>query len=904
VAEFQNSAIAQQLLCRLSDSGTRFAFPSEIAARSWLEKALELSGFAALPARRFVSWDAFKAERFPGPPDMRPCPALVRSLFARQLMADNAASPFLDSVVPPSVADVSERFSRTVAKALPALGSLPQTGGPEVVDWQRIKSRYETFLKSRNLYEASWRSRAGDRGSDTWVLFFPDLTEDWVDYRDAVLGMADVLVVDSAHISADRIEAASFGTLVDEVRAVVLRVRQEAALGMELADMAISVASAESVMPLLVREASVAGVPLDIRDARPLSESAGGRLASDLLAVHASSRSFASVRRLLLDLSRPWKDASTPLALIDFGIRKHVIAPLPEQQKDLWEASMDSSVNDAVRALYRGIATSSRSFTQASSFGELRQAFDAFRNRWLDDSRWSQVQNDEIARCIMELDALAEAAKLAGMESKGAAAELWLEHLENTRYLPVSAGGGVPVYRFPVAAGAAPKLHLCINMTEDAARSESRPLAFLREAERERAGAGKQDLSSGLVRLLAQSGSRVVMSWSEDGPQGVSPNHPAISPVAPAAVGMEFPRGDWLVNRDEPGLQLAVGKSFKAFPLQCVNARAFIPARSDTVCLSKSYADKPAALDADVARVLAFSREDGEGRLQLSDTLMENYLSCSFRWLFSSCLHVEERDTGLSFVDARMLGSVYHDVLKTMFAPFAGTNKLVRNAAGIDMVPAIGELEPALQTVLEQWTRREGPFAGALLRSAKPYLLYALGETLRNVTTILNGASVAFVEQPMRTQAPAVPEAVLVGKADLVAISSDDGAIIIDYKKKTIPEIKELVPDKNGVVARLQIPAYACLVESMDLRARDGWYVAIEPDGKNKWNVLHAFGNDSKAIDAATVPLVMAALQTACAQSAAGIRAGLVFVPHRSDQAQECKDCATRSICRVRYMVE
>lgn len=300
--------IGAAVLGELEDGRCRFVFPSEVAARSWLERILVATGRAALPGRRFVSWDAFKSARFPGPEGARPCSKLVRGLFARSLMADNAKAPFLRSVVPPDRADASPRFARTVASALPALRRLPEGSGEGLADWRLIRERYAAFLAERGLYEASWNPRAAAPGAERWILFYPDLTEDWADYEDAVRAMPDAKVIDASTLSPEPVPSTSFVTLVDEIRAVLLKIRESIEGGVDPCDIAITVAAPDSALPVLQREAAVAGIPLDARDAYALADSAGGRLMADLVDVARSGRSFEALRRLLLDLSRPWND--------------------------------------------------------------------------------------------------------------------------------------------------------------------------------------------------------------------------------------------------------------------------------------------------------------------------------------------------------------------------------------------------------------------------------------------------------------------------------------------------------------------------------------------------------------------------------------------------------------------
>ena len=131
----------------LGDARVRCVFPSEVAARDRLERALDQSGRQALPLDRFLSWDAFKSLAFPGPPEGIPSSAAVRLVFARALLADNARAPFLTALVPREHAARSPGFAGLVARALPALAALPDGQSPMLADWKQIRHRYAEFLQ-------------------------------------------------------------------------------------------------------------------------------------------------------------------------------------------------------------------------------------------------------------------------------------------------------------------------------------------------------------------------------------------------------------------------------------------------------------------------------------------------------------------------------------------------------------------------------------------------------------------------------------------------------------------------------------------------------------------------------------------------------------------------------------
>jgi len=891
----------------LPDRRTRFVFPSEVAASSVLVSALLASGARALPARRFVGWDAFKSEVFAGSETGRPATKAMRAIFARLLADQNATAPFLRSIVPQSVFAASARFAPSIAAALPALRSVPAGPGDHLADWREIRRRYAAFLADHGLYEAAWLGRTATPGAVPWCLFYPDLTEDWDDYAAAVESMPGATIIRSDSMDQNPVDAARFGTIIEEVRAVLLSIRQACRSGTESSGIIISVASPEAVLPVLEREAALAGVPLDIREGRPLSESAGGRLVADIVSLYKSRMSFESLRRLLLDASRPWKEPQTARRLLDIGIRKHVVAPLPDGP-DIWEASIGT--DDEARRLYRGLRTSAARIAGATGFRPLRSALDAFKRAFLDESAWSDRQNDEIARCVATLDELSAAAEAMGLDPDAipGAIDLYTRQLGDTRYLPVSESSGVSVYRFPVAAGARPALHYVINLAQGAAEAAARPLSFMRADERQRAGASDRDIASGLIRLLARSGDRVVLSYSEDGPEGIRPPHAAIRAQKPEELGMQFARDLWLPNRESDARSMA-----EVFPAQAVGAAAALRtvfAKGDDDW-SLGTPSVPARMPADCAEAvrLASSRD---GVLRLSATAMTDYASCAFRRVMARHLKIEVVPSGLSFIDALLIGEIYHDAFRRLLRPLAADHVSIvavaddTGGAGEVARPDGGAARQAITASMEAIARTHGPMAAVLVSTAGPTLARHFADAAASLSKALDGWIPVLVDDT-ELSAPLDEQGIeLFGRPDLVCVAvGDEGrAAIVDYKKSQVPRKAELEPDADGDVQKLQIPVYEELARAAHLDPESAWYLSIETAQASGKGMHLVFGPGEKPyLTQDQRPLLAIALRRAVTETSRVMSAGHIFLPAIRDRRVVCEKCDLRPVCRAHYAV-
>lgn len=904
--------ILNEVLHHLDDPAVRFVFPSEVAASSMLSAALAASSRKALPTRRFIGWDAFKSEVFAGDHRSRPSTRAIRSIFALMLTQENSRTPFLSSIVPRTAAAASVRFAKSIGSALPALKAIPDGSSSHLADWLEIRRRYELFLAERGLYEAAWLGREAASSNNTWVLFFPDLTEDWDDYATATHDVPGVTILLSNSLGDAPVPAAHFGTIVEEVRAVLLSIRSQVAAGADPAGIMISVAAPESVLPILEREAAIAGVPLDAREGRPLSESSGGRLVADVIALSRSRMSFEALRRMLLDLSRPWKEKAAARRLLDIGIRKHVVAPFPSSDKtDVWEASIGT--DDGAMRLYRGLRTASLRIANAKGFRSLRSSFDAFKRSFLDETAWTPRQNDEIARCLAVLDELEEAALAAGLpaDTVPGAADAYLEQLAETRYLPVSESSGIAVYRFPVAAGTMPDLHYVLNLAQGAAVAAARPLAFMRADERNKLGASDRDISAGLIRLLSVSGKHVFLSHSEDGPDGVRPPHPAISTES---LGLSYERDQWL-----PNIEAEARPVEKLFPAQVRSAQSALMTvlgqASQDWALGTPEKPVTMGIDAQAKAMQALTKNDV---LKLSTTAMQEYSSCAFKRIFFRRLKVEAVDTGLSFMDNLLLGQLYHEAFGRLFEPLARDGRsIVAPAESVDAAsgalarPSREDIENALVAAIDTLGSDRGPMAGILINTARPVLRRNFLRAAANLLRALDGQVPVMADNTDLTAPLKTPGTQLSGRPDLICRAANDDdrkrAMIVDYKKSKIPSKKDLEPSEDGSVSALQIPAYTVLAEQAGYKPDSAYYLSIEGSQENGKGLLLVFGSSpglKPAIPAEKMYLLRPALESAAALTTGIIQRGEVFVPAMRDRDVLCANCDLRPVCRAHYAVK
>lgn len=999
-----DTTVLSRVLDLVDDHNVHFVFPSDIAADSVMRAALrELasSGRHAIARSRFLGWDEFKTDIFSGHSAFAPANKAARLLFAYRFLDSDEARAGLPGILPPEGA--SSSFARPIAGALPLLSDLrkwtrraamtrragrrqsdtdPWDGpGPGLTDrsadgqdaypfvirvpvgqtdpdlasepgtpgaylhfWSRIRTAYSDFLREHRLYEPGWKTRTPRYDGRYWVLFYPDLVTDWYRYRRAINTMSNATCILSDTLPDGRIHAARFATVIQELRASLADMRERLEQGADPSSMLISVAGPDATMPLLEREARVAGVPLDPRTASTLADTTPGRLLSDILALARTDMSFGALRRLLLDGSRTWKDGAAARQLLDAGIRNHILAT-PRDVPGIWDAAL-VGLPDA-RALFRSLRLHALHLAAATSFEDVRTAFDAFRQKFL-VQHWTPVQDSELATAIKALDdlrAISGRSTGAKAEAVPGAASIWLDFLGLVRYVPQSTSIGIPVYAFPVAAGSMPQVHYVMNLAQGAATQDESPMSFAGLNERIACMVKDRDLSAGLIALLSVSGATVYCSYADEGADGFQPPHPALVPVAPDQCGPGPAGSRWLPDADKRAVQVADRTVPVVFPLQAVCASAALATvfRNPSTDWTAGTAGSPVSMNGGARDAVIAGMTHREGLLRLSATSIEGYLGCPFRQLFGRFLGVEAIETGLSFLDNLVYGQLYHDAFSALFGTIGADGGRVRasafvGAADVAGVAASGGAVGAgaadsagsaaagagASTLVEgtadalpgasfgaaiaRLERTHGILAAVLARTMAPYLENQFREAFRTLVGALDGLVPVMTDRDYLGVDLPDYGFELYGKPDLVCAeaTAHDGreAVIVDYKKSVLPKKEELLPDADGHVAKIQIAQYDALVEGAGFVPRSAWYLSIEgTDGKKVPRLVCVFGSRDAIVSAEQYPGLRTALVSAASRTATLVREGSVFLPDPADRWSVCSHCDLKAVCRVNYTV-
>ncbi|MFP4408508.1 MAG: PD-(D/E)XK nuclease family protein [Spirochaetaceae bacterium] len=879
---------------RSRDRSHLFVFPSEVAAdfwRRWLVTETEQRG---VEQGRFHSWDSFKERFIPRESDLRPVNRIIRRLFAADLQTK---SPDLLGALAPQGA-VSASFVASLLPELPkllhsrAFDSLP---APLASGYRTLHGRYGTFLREHGYFEPSWVEPEPREISGGVTLFFPELIEDYPEYETALRKVAGLSAVSAEEMGEARVmRREEFGHVAGELRALMIRLDKLLLDGVRPGEIALTVASLDSLRPELRSLASAYGVPLRDRAGLALPALPGGRFFTLLDELYRSAYHPDAMGSLLLDRGLPWKERSVARRLVSRGREARCVAADRRAGRARWLRALRG--REDLQSLFKRIATLSERLIDAPSFAELQQRLYEFIGALFDDLLWSERGEAVFQRATVLVG------RLVGMERNLAlsVSSPWthfLSFLEEEIYVLQDPREGISVYPYRVSAGIRPKYHFVVNATHGETRVTREPLSFLREDFRERFEEEPRDLTDAFLGAYSRSGSEVLLSHS-----GVNQGGAQIPPAYFMGKGGEAARrGSLELLRREDPYFLEEGYFRGEVTLPEVG-RLYRRQQAGSLWLAKQREGRRGVdfrsqkVESETLRSALLGEEPV---VSLSHTGVQSYLTSPFGYLLQRLLRIEELDLDPQEASALVVGSFYHELLKELNLELRNQEILVRKE-NEEQVASL--LAMAAESVGERYRRTElgvpGPVMTFLIRRAAPLLLRALRREMESLPPY----RVTHVEQSFEEEMDGFR---IVGRIDRLAATEEGAYTIVDYKKGSLPAAREIAPDKSGTLAglrSLQLPMYLWATEKQLGRSgeltEELYYLSVE---KGELRFLRSERPGSRpSLSGQRFYDFLDSGRRILSELAARIREG----DFRCDERDpDCEGCPFRGICRSRFSV-
>jgi len=909
------NVVIQTLREHIADRNVRFVFPSQIASDLWARKTCTLGIARSVAKNCFLAWDDFKKEAIQEKETKRqPATAVMRDLFADTLAKRNSEKSFFKSIIPPEYSGNGKIFAPFIARLLPSLKyweTLMQKfpvrqRDAEDEDYETLKREYADFLERYDLFEPSWEELKTHEGKTRYIIFFPELIEDFAEY-DALLLPPQFARVSAKELDRDKSGIQNllyYRSARVEIRDAVMELRRlHEEDGVPYEDMAVSVPELEEMEAELLKEFSLRQVPVTRRAGKKLGETGSGRFFALANECAASGFSFSSLKALILNDHIPWKEQGKNKALVSFGIKYNCVSPYMQDGKavDIWEEAFREAHDSGGRELkdyYSNIKNSVKQIAASKNFSDIQKNYFIFRRSLLDMEKISIEDNDILSRCIAELGSLIE------LEEKfsdpplvpSSAFGFFLSYLSGKEYVRKEQKSGVNIFRWRVAAAAPFACHFVLNASQNAASVLYQPLKFLRQDKRRALGLEDAD-ASGAFFFLCDTG--------ED--EGFK-THARISASAQTFSGWAIPHSFFAQGKiAEPPVSppdpYAEERRFwregtalgEIFPLQ---KRSYDCWKNTLVQKENdfSFFDSPISSEkgGDVWKLFESAIRGDDGYIAVTPTRDLNvYYLCAMSWLYARVFKAEEFSLEAVLLDDTSLGILYHKILEELFAKIKSEDRVFDSVRlGVYKSWAF---EITREAIKEHPAFR-GPLAVPLVSPQAAGIAKKIERLLELEAANFNGYEVSDLELHVDRE---VGDLLINGVIDRVSVSPDGAPVIIDYKTNYLPE-QTAAEDLAAVpLSEFQMPLYIKLYEENASGKVYGAFFYSVNGRRIKAVVGETAGGRSKAPDREGYEPFLEAAEKQIEEFGRKVKA-LDFTP-REIRIRDCLGCAYKTACRTVY---
>jgi RecB family exonuclease len=827
---------------RVDDPNTSFVFPSELTARFWCRRALHFSSRKSITANRFLSWDQFKESCLIYDSPGRPVNRAVRLLFCRRQLEQNRRRPYLRQIIPPKYAGEPLIFLESLQRLLPVLHRLkavkahwPRFSRDKLKDLEGLYTNYQAFLDRSRLYEPNYEQPRFSPGSRNYILFFPELIEDYGEFADLLSDRVEGVPVPPGIRPGTSIRV--FQTLPEEIRAAIRRAAALLDGGAEPEQIILTVGQLPELEPLLRREAQLYGLQLQFHRGKPLSEFPQVVMLHKAYAAVESSFSLNTMKALLLCRSIPWKQERLCRALIRLALDGRIAGNTPS--KDNWSSSIQSARRNGnprrlplsrVSGFYTTLKHQLIRLASADTFTELKSCLVSFTADFLDLKRLDEEEVRIFQFAMDTLDELERADDLIGdgsdepLESATPARQrpafpIWWLYLGQRLYVPGRYGAGISVYPFRVSEGMEPEHHIVINASQAATSHTLRLYPFLKLHEEQQIPEVQRDLAPAHLQLYSHSGKNVLFSYARRDYQ--RSNLPP-----PLFLAQDIPTDE--ITAPDPGdayeLERRAWVDGTSFPLQELQKAGYTSAAAGALGIKEIDAAGQNLKDECLIRALSERLHDEEGRFRISATALEQFNLCPFQFLWERLLQLGGEEYEPSMIDPMEFGVLLHRGLELFFAWVLSDET---NPAGALSVDRRNEYRRRLGRIVSRicsdYRRRNPtllePIAAEIRERVEELILAFLDVELE----MMGEERVQGTEVRLRALAPEI-DTLLVGTIDRVS-RNPDGYTLIDYKKKHVPTRGDLF---SRQAVSLQMPFYIHLMEQNDRSVTRAAYYSFE----------------------------------------------------------------------------
>ncbi|AHC13593.1 PD-(D/E)XK nuclease family protein [Salinispira pacifica] len=906
------------LLQRFLEGDEIFVLPSEIAAESWARTIARQS--IAVNRRRLISWDSFKELTFFGQQSWRPANGITRSVFARLILEQNRQEQLFSRIVPVKYRNDVGLYAQGISRMLPALGSLCRMprerlekvlGRALAADIFRLETAYRNFLEHHQRYEPSWQETSYVSDGRSYLILFPGLLEDFEDYKSQLESASGIRFQFLGEMEGNQ-QLNRYEDHRQELFRVMENVGELLQTGVNAWEIGVSVAGFDELKTRLSYTANSMGIPLSFRKGRPLIEYPSVAWLAQVAALRSDNYSFHALRRLLKNPGLPWKPGAE--AAIKALLGEAVDTGLVEGGLRAWKrlaGSIDGNFRNYGLTSRPGIQSLFSYFDNMLDAPNGTELFDRiyeFFRAWLNTESWGAGDAAAWQRCAEEIKSL-EKSLGEYPEFTPDMFEFLSAELASRLYLPQEQGGGIQVYDYRVASGAAFPYHFVLNLNAADSRVQKSGLGFLREDQYRELFGENGDMTRAFLKGYECSASRVFMSCS--------------SMLKGRAV---LPAENFLTERhgNAPWASpeyLLPGEPEQMGPFPGVSTGCEIPE------------------DFEGSR---WSQQLGIPGERISMSRVQSYIDCP-QGMFWRLQNMEPCRTIPDVYPASSIGNAFHRIMEDLY-------RIIRDGDGSSppqsfLSSRLEQYRGLADTLVKRMFGVDRSKPGSPQRNIPRSLHEQLKQRfIRAAQHILDQDAVLFdsweifgLEMELETTLNFRGENIRFhGRADRVMRNPADGTVaVLDYKSSSVPpfsrvlngiqqhlptvkeqkgmdpeDVIRLIQDCSSEPLSIQLPAYAYLLASMGYEvSRMGYYILKPGDNGLSGNYTSVL--DIQDPPPATVssqapmkhPVLLNAVRQGAETQTIAALEGMAQGDFRMPD-ETCSSCSFKGLCRHRFAVK